>query len=78
MAHSDFHQEQLGSEADATFSSPKSSRLKLIKQGSIDANTLSAWKSSVFVRVGLLSVEHAITLVDAYEITMPSWLNGAA
>lgn len=72
LIHPDFHQEQRGPEADATSVSPKSSCLKLIKQSSLDANTLSAWKSSVFVRIGLLSAEHAITLVDAYEATMPS------
>ncbi|PON30923.1 hypothetical protein TGAM01_v200343 [Trichoderma gamsii] len=66
LTNSDFHQEELGLEADATSVSPKSSCLKLIKQSSIEANTLSAWKSSVFVRTGLLSAEHAITLVDAF------------
>ncbi|KAL7927077.1 hypothetical protein ACQKWADRAFT_279461 [Trichoderma austrokoningii] len=51
---------QLDSKPDAA------SCLKLIKQSSIDANALSAWKSSAFVRTGLLSVEHAITLVEAF------------
>lgn len=77
LTHSGFQQQRLGPEPDATSLIPKSSCLKLIKQGSVDANTYPAWKSSVFVRTGLLSVEHAITLVDAYETTMPSRSHGA-
>lgn len=76
FAHSRFQQERLGPEPDATSFHSKSSCLKLIKQGSVDANTSVAWKSSVFVRTGLLSAEHAITLLDAYETTRPSRRHG--
>lgn len=72
LTHSNFHQERLSPEGDTMSLSPKRSYLKLIKQSSIGVNVLSAWKSSGFVRMGLLSAEHAITLVDAYEPTILS------
>lgn len=76
FAHSGFQQERLGPEPNATSLHSKNSCLKLIKQGSVDANTSSAWKSSVFVRTGLLSAEHVITLLDAYETARPSRRHG--
>lgn len=56
-----------GDPSSATFSSVEFSNVASIAGlSSVDADTLSIWNSSRFVKMGLLSAEQAVTYVDAY------------